>query len=190
MPAPWRSVAQNRTWNVLHFAVTAFIFCVGTASVKCYVEMYLFNFYILLSTKDLQVYGPVLIVWLSWNNTHLYSTFGSEWRLYNWATSWQNQQTDLCAQRRLRSAWASAQSDQSSLCAQWVAKDPNFLYAERKDSDQNGRMPRLIWVFAGRTCHFVGFVMRRLNYVVLNFWETILSYLISFTRDTAYSLAP
>ena len=23
-------------------------------------------------------------------------------------------------------------------------------------------MPRLIWVFAGRTCHFVGFVMRRL----------------------------
>ena len=28
-----------------------------------------------------------------------------------------------------------------------------------KDADQTGRMPRLIWVFAGRTCHFVGFVM-------------------------------
>ena len=26
-------------------------------------------------------------------------------------------------------------------------------------------LPRLIWVFAGRTCHFVGFVMRRLVYV-------------------------
>ena len=38
-----------------------------------------------------------------------------------WATSWQNQQNDFCAQRTLRSAWASAQSDQSSLCAQWVA---------------------------------------------------------------------
>ena len=25
-----------------------------------------------------------------------------------------------------------------------------------------GRMPRLIWVFAGHTCQFVGFVMRRL----------------------------
>ena len=25
-------------------------------------------------------------------------------------------------------------------------------------------MPRLIWVFAGRTCHFVGFIMRRLIY--------------------------
>ena len=30
-----------------------------------------------------------------------------------WAASWQNQQNGMCAQRRLRSAWASAQSDQS-----------------------------------------------------------------------------
>ena len=30
-----------------------------------------------------------------------------------WAVSWQNQQNDKCAQQRLRSAWASAQSDQS-----------------------------------------------------------------------------
>ena len=35
----------------------------------------------------------------------------------------------------------SAQSDQSSLC----------LPADSEDSDQTGRMPRLIWVFAGRT---------------------------------------
>ena len=28
-----------------------------------------------------------------------------------------------------------------------------------------GGLPRLIWVFAGHTCHFVGFVMRRLNCV-------------------------
>ena len=40
---------------------------------------------------------------------------------------------------------------QSSLCAQWVAKDPSFLHADSKDSDQTGRMPRLIRVFAGRT---------------------------------------
>ena len=50
----------------------------------------------------------------------------------------------------------------SSMCAQSVAKDPSFLHADSEDSDQTGRMPRLIWVFAGRTCHFVGFVMRRL----------------------------
>ena len=39
----------------------------------------------------------------------------------------------------------------SSLCAQWVAKDPAFLYADSEDSDQTGRMPSLIWVFVGCT---------------------------------------
>ena len=45
------------------------------------------------------------------------------------------------------------------------AKDQNFLHTDSEDSDQTGRMPRLIRVFAGRTmsCHFVGFVMRRLK---------------------------
>ena len=38
-----------------------------------------------------------------------------------WAETWQNQQNDLCDKWRLRSAWASTQSDQSSLYAQWVA---------------------------------------------------------------------
>ena len=71
------------------------------------------------------------------------------------AASWQNQQSGMCVQRRLRS--------ESSLCAQWVAKDPSFLHADSEDSDQTGWMPRLTWVFAGRTCHFVGFVMRRLK---------------------------
>ena len=39
-----------------------------------------------------------------------------------------------------------------------------YLPIERtvEDSDQTGRMPRLIWVFAGRKDHFVGLVMRRL----------------------------
>ena len=30
-------------------------------------------------------------------------------------------------------------------------------------TDQSGWMPRLIWVFAGRTCHFVGFVVMQLK---------------------------
>ena len=66
-----------------------------------------------------------------------------------WATSWQNQQNGMCAQQRLRSAWASAQSDQSSLCAQWVAKDPSFF------SCRQLTLPRLIWVIAGLTCHLL-----------------------------------
>ena len=42
---------------------------------------------------------------------------------------------------------------ESSLCAQWVAKDPRFLllHAGSEDSNQTGWMPRLIWIFAGRT---------------------------------------
>ena len=52
----------------------------------------------------------------------------------------------VCAQRRLRSAWS-----EYSLCAQWVAEDSIFLHADSEDSDQTGRMPRQIWVFAGRT---------------------------------------
>ena len=78
-----------------------------------------------------------------------------------WAAAWQNQQNDLCAQQRLRSAWASAQPDQSSLSAwrsigSWAS---HSAYSE--DSDQTGRTPMLIWV-RWRTCHFIGFVMLRL----------------------------
>ena len=70
----------------------------------------------------------------------------------------------LCAQQRLRSAWASVQSDQSSLSA-WRKLGPLATHwAHSEDSDQTEWMPWLIWVFAGHTCHFVGFVMRRLIY--------------------------
>ena len=45
--------------------------------------------------------------------------------------------------------------------SQWVAEDPLFLHADSEDSDQTGRMSRLIRVFAGRRGHFVGLVVRR-----------------------------
>ena len=53
----------------------------------------------------------------------------------------------------IRPVWS-----ESSLCTQWAAKDPRFLHADSEGSDQTGRMPRLIWVFAGCTsfcwfCH-------------------------------------
>ena len=55
----------------------------------------------------------------------------------------------------IRRVWSesslSAWRNLGSLATHW---------AHSEDSDQTGRMPRLIWVFAGRTCHFVGFVMR------------------------------
>ena len=64
-----------------------------------------------------------------------------------------------------------------SLCAQWVAKDPSFLHADSEDSDQTGRMPRLIWVFAGCTlillvlsCH--GPNNRKQDILVINWYYT------------------
>ena len=55
----------------------------------------------------------------------------------------------------IRQVWS-----ESSLSA-WRKLGPLATqWALSEDSDQTGRMPRLIWVFAGRTCHFVGFVTR------------------------------
>ena len=81
---------------------------------------------------------------------------------YNWASPWQNQQNDPCAQQRLRSAWASAQTDQSSLSAWRNLGSLATYWVDSEGSDQTGWMPRLIRVFAGLTGHFIGFVMLRL----------------------------
>ena len=59
----------------------------------------------------------------------------------------------------------SAQSDQSFRCLHEESLGP-YLPTERtiENSDQTGRMPRLILVFAGCKYHFVGLVMRWLIY--------------------------
>ena len=54
----------------------------------------------------------------------------------NWAATCQNQQNDLRPAKTqislsIRPVWS-----ESSLCAQWVAKDQNFLHADSEDSDQ------------------------------------------------------
>ena len=69
----------------------------------------------------------------------------------------------LCAQRRLRSAWASAQSDQSLRCPHEESLDP-WLPFERtaktlvRLADAQADLS-LRWAHN----HFVGFKMRRLN---------------------------
>ena len=79
-----------------------------------------------------------------------------------WAASWQNQQNDCAPNEdsdlpgRICLGIRPVRSE-SSLCAQWVANHPSFLHADSEDSDQTGRMPRLIWVFAAQSfcwfCH-------------------------------------
>ena len=68
----------------------------------------------------------------------------------------------VCPQWRLRSARASAQSDQSSLSAWRKLQSLATHRLHSKDSDQTRRMPRLSlrWMHT----HFVGFVMSQLIY--------------------------
>ena len=97
------------------------------------------------------VYSGDVRAWISSSLSSLPSKTTKLSHLMMKPTKW------LCAQRRLRSAWTSAQSDQS-LC--WsFSKDPSFLQMWIARTDQTGQ----IWVIAGCTCHFVGFVMRQLK---------------------------
>ena len=73
----------------------------------------------------------------------------------------------------IRPGWS-----ESSLCAQWVAKDPSFLHADSEDSDQTGRMPRLIWVFAGRTATLVVLSWGGSFYDLKMNWAYIMKYKI------------
>ena len=57
----------------------------------------------------------------------------------------------MCAQRRLRSALASAQCEQSFAVRMKKHWALIYHWAHSEDSDQIGQMPKLIWVFAGRT---------------------------------------
>ena len=85
-----------------------------------------------------------------------------------WTAAWQNQQNDLRAKQRLRSAWTS-----ESLLSAWRSlASLAILRVHRDDSDQTGWMPRLIWVFSGHTGLIAGFVMRHLIYEMSSicFW--------------------
>ena len=101
------------------------------------------------------------LIWMSCNSGQTlwlislyFETIRPLWKFASaiiiWAASWQKPTKWLCAQRRLRSAWASAQSDQSSLSAWRKLGSLATHWAHSEDSDRTGRMPRLIWVFMRR----------------------------------------
>ena len=98
-----------------------------------------------------------------------------------WAAAWQNLHKDMCTQRRQNSLGIRPVWSESSLCGLWVAKDRRYLHADSEGSDQTGRMPRLIRVLAGRTCHFVGFVMMRIKWLFSHHRLRVLEDLIPWT---------
>ena len=74
-----------------------------------------------------------------------------------WAASWQNNKLACAPSEDSDQPGHPTQSDQSSLTAWRNLGSLATHWAHSEDSDQ-----RLIWVFAGRTCQYVGFVTRRL----------------------------
>ena len=72
----------------------------------------------------------------------------------------------------IRPVWS-----ESSMCAQWVAKDPSFLRVDSEDSDQTGWMPRLLWVFAGRTVTLLVLSCRG-SFTIRSLWLLDISNLI------------
>ena len=106
------------------------------------------------SESSLSVQITLLV--LSWGSSYInWSEYQSTLTLCEPPHDKTNKMSVRLAKTQISPVWS-----ESSLCAQWVAKDPSFLHADSEDSDQTGRMPRLIWVFAGHTCHFGDFVMR------------------------------
>ena len=79
-----------------------------------------------------------------------------------WATAWQNRQYDARPAKIQTSLGIRLVWSETLLCALWVAKGPMLFHAVNEYSEQSGRTYRLIWVFAGRTCHFVGIGTMRL----------------------------
>ena len=70
---------------------------------------------------------------------------------HKWVATWQNQQNDVRPVKTqislgIRPVWSG-----SSLSAWRNVGSLATYWAHSEDSDQTGRMPRLIWVFAGRT---------------------------------------
>ena len=68
-----------------------------------------------------------------------------------WAAIWQTNKMSVRPAKTQISLGIRPDCSEYSLFAQWITKDPWFLHADSEDSDQTGRMPRLIRVFAGRT---------------------------------------
>ena len=75
----------------------------------------------------------------------------SVWRFRAWLTACINEQRRFWRDCADMTIWAASWQNQQNDCA------------PSEDSDQPRRRPRLIWVFAGCRCHFVGFVMRWLQ---------------------------
>ena len=77
---------------------------------------------------------------------------------FKWAAAWQNQQNGMCAQRRLRSAWASAQS----LITYWVHSEDWSDWADAK-ADRSLRWAHMSFCWFCREAAQIVWTWKRWN---------------------------
>ena len=81
------------------------------------------------------------LIWSETPKTGFLMTWLKSWRSAKWAAKWQNQQNECAPSEDSDQPGHSTWRNIGSLATHW---------AHSEDSDQTGRMSRLIWVFAGR----------------------------------------
>ena len=91
-----------------------------------------------------------------WSESSLHTKMS---RLMTKPTKWPLRPAKTQISLGIRPVWS-----ESSLSAWRTTGSSATHWVHCEDSDQTGQMPRLIWVFAVRTDHFVGFVKRRPKY--------------------------
>ena len=117
-------------------------------------------------------------IYLYWNILRIVFVFFLSWPrvkkvscLMTKPTKWHVRPAKTQISLGIRPVWS-----ESSLSAWRKLGSLATHWAHSEDSDQIGLMPRLIWVFTGLTCHFVGFVMRRLKWIWLDLtWRDLKS---------------
>ena len=93
------------------------------------------------------------------------SCCGTGWRRFNLScrmakpTQWHVRPAKTQISLGISPVWS-----ESSLSAWRNIRPLTIFWAQSEDSDKTWRMPRLSWVFAGRTRHWVGFVVLWLIY--------------------------
>ena len=91
----------------------------------------------------------------------------------------------MCTQLRLRSAWASAHWSESSLCAQWLAKDTRVLHADSEDSDQTRRTGQSI-----RLSIYMQLIYLHHTYAGWSVWGTVNEWVKSVKISQVLSVRP
>ena len=85
------------------------------------------------------------------NSTAMYSFCTLFLLISLWTASWQNQQNGMCPSENSDQPGHPPSLIRSSLSAWRKLRSLATHWMCNEDSDQTGRMPRLIWVFTGHT---------------------------------------